>query len=95
MHKTKKKRNMFLNHNDEILRYAVKITRSKRNFRKIMTAVKKSKIIDLRIRKKKIFINKLIMTKNREILYQHINEKKIIKNTRIKKMKKSFYKFSI
>ena len=32
---------MFLNYNDEILRYAAKMTRSKRNFRKIITAVKK------------------------------------------------------
>ena len=39
----KKKRDMFLNHNNEILCYAVKMTRSKRNFRKIMTAVKKIK----------------------------------------------------
>ena len=100
MHKIKnawneKKRDMFLNHNDEILRYAVKMTRSKRNFRKIMTAVKKIRNYRFAHSKKKIFINKSIMTKNWKILCQHIDEKKITENTRIKKMKKSFYKFSI
>ena len=55
---------MFLNYNDEILRYAVKMTRLKRNFRKIMTAVKKIKNYQFAHLKKKIFINKLIITKN-------------------------------
>ena len=100
MHKIKnvwneKKRDMFLNYNDEILRYAIKMTRSERNFRKIMTAVKKIKNYQFAHLKKKIFINKLIITKNWKILCQHVDEKKIIENTRIKKMKKSFYKFSI
>ena len=35
------------------------------------------------------------MTKNWKILCQHVDEKKITENTRIKKMKKSFYKSSI
>ena len=35
------------------------------------------------------------MTKNWKILCQHVNEKEITENTRIKKMKKLFYKFSI
>ena len=55
---------MFLNHNDEIFRYAAKMTRSKRNFRKIMTAVKKIRNYRFAHSKKKIFINKSIMTKN-------------------------------
>ena len=100
MHKIKKtwnekKRDMFLNYNNEILRYAIKMTRSKQNFRKIMTTVKKIKNYRFAYSKKKISINKSIMTKNWKILCQHVDEKKITENTRIKKMKKSFYKFSI
>ena len=100
MHKIKnvwneKKRDMFLNYNDEILRYAIKMTRSERNFRKIMTTIKKIKNYRFAHSKKKISINKSIMTKNWKILCQHVNEKKITENTRIKKVKKSFYKFSI
>ena len=100
MHKIKnvwneKKRDMFLNYNDEIFRYAVKVTRSERNFRKTMTAVKKIRNYRFAHLKKRIFINKSIMTKNWKILYQHVDEKKITENTRIKKIKKSFYKFSI
>ena len=55
---------MFLNYNDEILRYAIKMTRSKQNFRKIMTTVKKIKNYRFAYSKKKISINKSIMTKN-------------------------------
>ena len=100
MHKIKnvwneKKRDMFLNHSDEILRYATKMTRSERNFRKVMTAVKKIKNYRFAHSKRKIFINKSIMIRNWKILYQHVDEKKITENTRIKKMKKSLYKFSI
>ena len=92
---SEKKRDMFLNHNDKIFRYAIKVARLKRNFRKIMTIIKKIKNYRFVHSKKKIFINRSIMTKNWKILCQHIDEKKITENTRIKKMKKSFYKFSI
>ena len=90
-----KKRDMFLNHSDEILRYAAKMTRSERNFRKVMTAVKKIKNYWFAHSKKEISINKSIMIRDWKILYQHVDEKEITENTRIKKMKKSFYKFSI
>ena len=100
MHKIKnvwdeKKRDIFLNYNDKLIHYAAKMTRLKRNFWKIMIAVKKIKNYRFAHSKKKIFINKSIMTKNWKILCQHVNEKKITKNTWIKQMKKSFYKFSI
>ena len=58
---------MFLNHNDEILRYAVKMTRSKQNFRKIITAVKKIKNLSICAFEKKIF-------------YQQIDYDKKLKN---------------
>ena len=65
---SEKKDDMFLNHNDEIFRYATKMTRSKRNFRKIMTAVKKIRNYRFAHLKKEIFINKSIMIKNWKIL---------------------------
>ena len=59
MHKIKnagseKKRDMFLNHNDKILRYAIKMTSSERNFQKIIIAVKKIKNYQFKHSKKEI-----------------------------------------
>ena len=98
MHKIKnmwneKKRDMFLNHDDEILRYAIKMTRSNRNFRKIIIAIKKIKNYRFAHLKKKIFINRSIMIKNWKKLCQHINKKKLLKIRKLKKWKNYFTNF--
>ena len=67
----------------------------KTKFSKSYDSSKKNQKLSICAFEKKNFINKSIMTKNWKILCQHVDEKKITENTRIKKMKKLFYKFSI
>ena len=98
MHKIKnvwneKKRDMFLNYNDEILRYAIKMTRSERNFRKIMTAVKKIKNYRFAHSKKKSLSTNRLWQKTEKYCVNTLMKKKSLKIRESKKWKNYFTNF--